>query len=139
VRALAKIRERYGFVLVGYVVMPEHVHLLIGEAPKCTPSLVLKVLKQRVSRDLRKRRRGTPTRQMRLPFREGEAGLPRFWQPRFYDFNVYSAKKIREKLEYLHANPVKRGLVRNPSDWLWSSFLSYEKGEGGLAPIDFTD
>jgi len=56
-----------------------------------------------------------------------------------YDFNVYSAKKIREKLEYMHANPVKRGLVKNPSDWLWSSFLSYEKGEGGLAPIDFTD
>jgi REP-associated tyrosine transposase len=139
VRALAKIRERYGFVLVGYVVMPEHVHLLIGEAPKCTPSLVLKVLKQRVSRDLRKRRRGTSTRQMRLPFREGEAGLPRFWQPRFYDFNVYSAKKIREKLEYMHANPVKRGLVENPAEWVWSSYLDYEKGQKGLVPIDFTD
>jgi putative transposase len=50
VTALAKIRERYHFLPVGYVVMPEHVHLLISEAPKCTPSLVLKVLKQRVSR-----------------------------------------------------------------------------------------
>ena len=68
---------------------------------------------------------------MRLAFKEGDARLPRFWQPRFYDFNVYSAKKIPEKLEYMHANQVKRGLVRNPSDWHWSSFLSYEKGEGG--------
>jgi len=76
---------------------------------------------------------------MRLAFKEGETGLPRFWQPWFYDFNVYSAKKIREKLEYMHANPVMRGLVRNPSDWLWSSFLFYEKGEVGLVPIDFTD
>ena len=139
VAALAKIRDRYHFLLVGYVVMPEHVHLLISEGPKCTPSLVLKVLKQRVSRDLRKRKRRLARGQMRLAFKDGNAGLRRFWQPRFYDFNVYSSKKIREKLEYMHANPVKRGLVRNPGDWLWSSFLSYEKGEGGLVPIDFTD
>ncbi len=139
VRALAAIRERYHFLLIGYVVMPEHVHLLISEEPKCTPSLVLKVLKQRVSRDLRKQRRRAPTGQMRLAFKEGGAELPRFWQPRFYDFNVYSAKKIREKLEYMHANPVKRGLVGKPGEWVWSSFLSYEKGGGGLVPIDFAD
>ncbi len=88
VAALAKIRERYHFLLVGYVVMSEHVHLLISESAKSTPSVVLKVLKQRVSRDLRKQRRRVPTGQMRLAFKEGEAGLPRFWQPRFYDFNV---------------------------------------------------
>ena len=45
VHALGKIRERYQFMLVGYVVMPEHVHLLIGEPAKGTPSVVLKVLK----------------------------------------------------------------------------------------------
>src|SRR5271154_5230791 len=52
--ALSKIRERYKFLLAGYVVMPEHVHLLINETPQVTPSLILEVLKQRVSRDLRK-------------------------------------------------------------------------------------
>jgi putative transposase len=139
VAALVKIRERYKFLLVGYVVMPEHVHLLISESAVSTPSVVLKVLKQRVSRDLRRQKRRVPMGQMRFAFREGEAGLPRFWQPRFYDFNVYSAKKTREKLEYMHANPVKRGLVRNPGEWIWSSFLSYEKGEGGLALIDFIE
>src|SRR5208282_1787469 len=69
VDALGKIRERYRFLLVGYVVMPEHVHLLISEGPKCTPSLVLKVLKQRVSRDLRKKRRRVPKGQMHLDFK----------------------------------------------------------------------
>ena len=54
VDALAKIRERYQFRLVGYVVMPEHVHLLISEPSEVTPSVVLNVLKQRVSRDLQK-------------------------------------------------------------------------------------
>jgi len=88
---------------------------------------------------LRKRRRRAPVEQMRWAFRDGDVGLPRFWQPRFYDFNVYSAKKIREEVEYMHANPVKRGLVANPAEWIWSSFLSYEKGEAGLVPIDFAD
>jgi len=115
VHTLGKVRERYEFRLVGYVVMPNHVHLLISESSKATPSLVLKVLKQRVSRDLR-RKRAAPPRQLRLAFPEGQSSLPRFWQPRFYDFNVRSKKKVREKLEYMHANPVTRKLVDHPKD-----------------------
>jgi putative transposase len=139
VHALGKIRERYKFLLVGYVAMPDHVHLLISEPPKVTPSVVLKALKQRVSRDLRKNKHRISTAQLPLPFMNPGGGLPRFWQPRFYDFNVYSAKKKREKLAYMHANPVKRGLVKNPGAWIWSSFLFYEKGEPGLVPIDPVD
>ena len=139
VDALAKIWERYKFLLVGYVVMPEHVHLLISEPVNNTPSMVLKVLKQRVSRDLRRKRRRAPARQLCLSFMKGDEGLPRFWQPRFYDFNVYSAKKKREKLEYMHANPVRRGLVRNPDAWIWSSFSFYEKEKAGLVAIDPVD
>lgn len=132
VQALGKIRERYGFHLVGYVVMPNHVHLLISESPKATPSEVLKVLKQRVSRDLRKTKRRVPTGQLRLAFAKNLGSLPRFWQPRFYDFNVWSKSKVREKLEYMHANPVTRKLVAHPKDWPWSSWLFYAKGEGVL-------
>jgi putative transposase len=139
VHALGKIRERYQFLLVGYVVMPDHVHLLISEPKQGTPSQVLKVLKQRVSRELRKKKRHVSTAQLQLPFMSADAGLPRFWQPRFYDFNVYSRRKKREKLEYMHGNPVKRGLVKNPRAWIWSSFLFYEKGEPGLVPIDPVD
>ena len=54
-------------------------------------------------------------------------------------FNVYSHKKKKEKLEYMHANPVVRGLVRHPKDWPWSSFSSYAKNEAGLAGIDAVD
>ena len=132
VQALGKIRERYKFLLVGYVVMPNHVHLLISEPPEATPSLILKVLKQRVSRDLRKRGRRAPAGQLCLAFpKEGE-GVPRFWQPRFYDFNVWSRKKLREKLEYMHANPVTGKLVDHPKDWPWSSWSCYATGEGIL-------
>ena len=139
VHALGKIRERYGFLLVGYVVMPDHVHLLISEPAKGTPYTVLQALKQRVSRDLRKRSHRRPEGQLRLAFSRGGEDLPRFWQPRFHDFNVHSAKKRREKVEYMHANPVKRGLVKNPGRWTWSSYLFYEKSEMGLVKIDTVD
>src|ERR1700674_2279409 len=57
VQILGEVRDRYGFSLVGYVAMPEHIHLLISEPAKGTPSTVIQVLKQRVSRRLRRKKR----------------------------------------------------------------------------------
>jgi len=116
--------------------MPEHVHLLLSEPAKGTPSTVLQMLKQRVSRKLRKKMSGCHMAQGSLPSAEIAENFPQFWQARFYDFNVYSDKKRREKLDYMHRNPVTRRLVRRPQDWPWSSYLFYEKGEVGLIPID---
>jgi putative transposase len=135
VRILDEVRDRYGFALVGYVVMPEHIHLLISEPVKGTPSTVLQVLKQRVSRRLRRNRRA-PAGQMKLRFEDGEDLLPRFWQRRFYDFNVWSLKKKVEKLQYMHMNPMKRGLVVHPKNWPWSSFSFYSQSKQGLIRID---
>jgi REP element-mobilizing transposase RayT len=67
-----------------------------------------------------------------LRFSEGEAELRRFWQRRYYDCNVYTRAKLREKLEYMHANPVKEKLVAHPREWPWSSWSSYATGEGLL-------
>lgn len=136
VRILGEVRARHEFLLVGYVVMPEHVHLLISEPKRLTPSRVLQILKQRVSRKMRGKRRKTPTQQLRFKFPEAEGELRRFWQRRFYDFNVYSRAKIREKLEYMHANPVKRNLVKHSKDWPWSSFSFYTSGEAVLTAIN---
>src|SRR6267378_7038162 len=79
VKLLGEVRDRYGFSLVGYVVMPEHIHLLIGEPVKGTPSTVIQVLKQRVSRRLRRKSRA-PAGQLHLMFASGDDSLPRFWQ-----------------------------------------------------------
>lgn len=139
VAELRRVRREYGFLLVGYVAMPNHVHLLMSEPTKGTPSTVLQMLKQRVSRKMRQRGRAIPNAQLRLRFPSSAAELPQFWQPRFYDFNVYSHKKKTEKLDYMHANPVVRGLVKHPQDWPWSSFSFYAKGEPGLVEIDLVD
>ena len=89
VKILGEVRDRYGFALAGYVVMPNHIHLLIGEPAKGTPSTVMRVLKQRVSGRLRRKaRQMLSSQQLQLPFRDAHGFLPQFWQPRFYDFNV---------------------------------------------------
>jgi REP element-mobilizing transposase RayT len=44
----------------------------------------------------------------------------RVWNRRGYDTNVWSGKKIHEKLNYVHNSPVKRGLVAQPGGWPWS-------------------
>ena len=117
-RELEAVRRRYGFVVAGYVLMPEHVHLLLGEPLISSLSVVLQVLKQKTSRKLKKR------------------GDARFWQRRYYDFNVHSEFKRVEKLRYMHRNPVKRGLVEKPEDWPWSSFLHYATGKIGTVEIE---
>ena len=60
----------------------------------------------------------------------------RVWQKRYYDFNVFSARKRTEKLRYMHRNPVKRGLVQNPEDWAWSSYRHYLTGIEGVVEIE---
>ena len=124
-----EVRRRHAFRLIGYVVMPEHVHLVMSEPANKNPSKILQVLKQKVARALLKKRRRMST-QMLLPFDGSRMEEAHFWQRRFYDFNVWSAKKLKEKLEYMHANPVQRKLVQHPRDWPWSSWAHYAgKGE----------
>ena len=121
VAELGRAREKYGFRLLGFVVMPEHVHLLMSEPRTGTPSTVLQMLKQRVARRLRRRKKTAGVGQMAFRFAKGQA-LRSFWQARFYDFNVYSEGKRNEKLNYMHENPLKRRLVAHPKEWPWSSW-----------------
>jgi len=61
------------------------------------------------------------------------------WQARYYDFNLYSRKKIEEKLVYMHQNPVRAGLVENTRDWPWSSARYYEMGADVGVPIRWVE
>ena len=131
VKILEEVRARYGFALVGYVIMPEHMHLLISESRTVLPAKVMQVFKQRVSRRMRGRKRGK-TGQLALRFPEEDEGLRRFWQRRYHDFNVYTSAKVQQKLHYIHANPVEAKLVKHPGDWPWSSWRFYYRGDGIL-------
>ena len=134
-RVLESVRRRYHFVVAGYVVMPEHVHLLISEPERGDPSMVMKALKQGFARCLLGRLRRSK-RSDSLSLWQEPVELGRIWQPRFYDFVVFSDKKRVEKLRYMHRNPVKRGLVLEPEQWAWSSFRYYAYGEPGPGVIN---
>jgi putative transposase len=121
-----EVRQKYEFQVVGYVVMPEHIHLLIGEPDDGSVAIIMQVLKQRVSRQ------GLAKARARL----AEAAPPAFWHTRSYNFNVFSQKKVAEKLDYIHWNPVKRGLVASPEQWRWSSYRYYALGEDGAVKIE---
>jgi putative transposase len=102
---MEQIRQRHQFVVVGYAVMPEHVHFLFTEPERGNPSLVLAALKQsfahRLLRELRAKT-GTHTASLwNTPVAVGHV-----WQRRFYDFVVFTEKKRVEKLRYMHCNPV---------------------------------
>jgi putative transposase len=135
VRILGEVRARFKFQLLGYVLMPDHVHLLISEPTGSTPAKAMQVFKQRVSRKLRGLGHKASS-QMSFAFPDDEELPLRFWQRRYFDLNVYSSYKIREKLDYMHANPVKEKLVRHPKDWPWSSWAAYV-GREALLAIDF--
>jgi putative transposase len=101
--ALERVRRSYRPHVYGFVVMPEHVHLLLSEPQQDTLADALKSLKQGVSRRL-----------------IGDAAHS--WQTRYYDFNIRNYPQFVEKLRYIHRNPVKRGLCERPEDWEWGSF-----------------
>jgi putative transposase len=134
---MERVRERHQFVVVGYVIMPEHVHLLFSEPRLGDPSLVIAALKQSFARRLLQNVLGGINPQDRAlwgtPLAEGHV-----WQKRFYDFVVFTEKKRIEKLRYMHRNPVIRGLVLEPQQWEWSSFRHYAYGEAGRALVNET-
>lgn len=116
-RCLEATRHKYAFTVDAYVVMPEHVHLLVSEPATKTLSVVLQALKISVARKM----------------------TPRpFWQPRFYDFNVFTPEKRIEKRQYIHRNPFTRGLVAHPKDWIGSSYRQWAYGESGIVHVETT-
>ena len=127
--ALERVRRSYRLYVYGYVVMPEHVHLLVSEPQQGTLAEALKSLKQGTSRRL--------IRNLPLEPKAGLGGPPEhFWQKRYYDFNIRNYPQFVEKLRYIHRNPVKAGLCERPADWPWSSFLHYATGAEGRVEIE---
>ena len=115
--ALERVRRQFQMCVYGYVVMPDHVHLLLGEPQRGMLADAIKSLKQGVSRRL-------------------IGNAEHFWQKRYYDFNVRSYAQHVEKLRYIHRNPVQSGLCERPEDWEWSSFRQYATGCDGRVEIE---
>lgn len=121
-QTLEQVRVWYGLHVVGYVIMPEHVHLLVSEPDDGSLARAIQMLKQITA--------------TKLKSAASDNGVQHFWNVRYYDFNVLNQNKRIEKLRYMHRNPVKRGLVEFPEEWACSSFRHYATGITGIVKIE---
>jgi putative transposase len=144
VKTLDELRCSLSFRILGYVLMPEHFHLLIWPSDRADPSRIVQSVKERTAifivRNLRQNCQFPWCRRMlerlTLPTTVHHHGPHRVWQRRFYDLNVWSEKKRLEELNYMHGNPVKRGLVTSPDQWPWSSFRFYYLDDPSVLAMD---
>ena len=119
---LESMRRRFVMRVYGYVVMPEHVHLLMSEPEQALLADALHFLKLSFTKQLN--------------HREESERTGSFWEKRYHDRHVRDAEEFQAKLRYLHRNPVKRGLVPEAIDWKWSSFRHYALREIGVVEIE---
>ncbi len=144
VEVLMQLRQETGFLLVGWVLMPEHFHLLIKPVPAEATSNFIQELKkrtaQRIIRVLDDHQEYPWCRRMltglRLPPTVHSDARYRVWQRRFYPFGVFTERKCLEKLNYMHNNPVKRRLVSSSVEWPWSSFRFYYLDDASILRMD---
>ncbi len=124
--------------------MPDNFHLLLWPQPAETTSRIVQQLKQRTAaRILDILQKNSSSRwcqqmlaRLRLPETVHDQAKFRVWQRRFYPFGIYTERKRTEKLNYMHSNPVKRGLVNSPEQWPWSSFRFYHLNDGSILKMD---
>jgi putative transposase len=138
---LERMRRRFDMCVYGYVVMPEHVHLLLSEPEQGSLADAIHCLKLSFSKRAWSSCRvsvqpkdANPSTSSGQP--PGHPSSNTFWQKRYYDRNVRNWEEFTVKLRYLHRNPVKRGLVKDPADWRWSSFRHYAFREVGVVEIE---
>jgi putative transposase len=128
VLALGDLRRELAFKIIGYVLMPEHFHALIWPTERANPSQIMQKLEDRTAlfilKNLKENLSYPWCRKMlarvTLPPTVHHHAHFRVWQRKGYDMNIWTPKKRDEKLNYMHNNPVNRGLVKEPGDWPWS-------------------
>ncbi|MEW6051557.1 MAG: transposase [Candidatus Zixiibacteriota bacterium] len=115
--------------LLAWVVMPEHVHLVLVPPLDVKIGAVIGEIKKRSAKIIHEVlvRHNSPLQQRLTIVRDGE---PRFvfWMRRCFDYNCRTEEGVRRAIAYCHWNPVKRGMVRAPEDYVWSSAKWYGDG-----------
>ncbi len=115
VKYIDNAREKHHFKLLGYVIMPNHVHLVVHPPAEMKLGLVIGEIKSRVARQWFGETMIASSAEKRV-----------FWQRRCYDHNCRTLSSAIEKINYCHANPVNKGLVKEMGEWIWSSYSWYQ-------------
>jgi len=124
---MKSLRTDYAIKILGYVIMPDHVHLVLDPPTGLRLGVVIGQMKARAAHAI------IPTLREYLARPDGHIAL---WERRCYDHNCRSPLAVTEKIVYCHHNPVRRGLVDIPGDWLWSSYGWYRGDSNPPLEID---
>lgn len=137
VNHLDRTREKYGYKLFGYAIMPNHVHLVLLPSPDTKLGTIIGELKSITAREVIAHWKAKGL-EIFGKLKIQKDGKERFalWQKRYYDHNCRSKKTAVEKINYCHDNPVKKGLVAEPGDWRWSSSQWYNGTKDALIAMD---
>jgi putative transposase len=133
--SLEKARSELRFSVWAYVLMPEHVHVLIWPTqPSYSIAAIRKKIKEPVGRSaIAYLEKHSPGWLRKLTRKRGKRTERLFWQSGGgYDRNIDSPSVLQHSLQYLHMNPVRRGLVQRCEEWVWSSAAHYL---GGVSPL----
>jgi putative transposase len=120
---IERLRTGEGINLLGYVIMPEHLHLVLWPPDECKLGLAIGQMKARAALEILAAWPGAIPDLLR---HESEQRRHQVFQRRCYDHNCRMVDTVREKITYCHKNAVARGLVSSPEEWLWSSHNWYQ-------------
>lgn len=120
-----KLKEFNNISIFSYVIMPHHIHLLLG-----VPKL------EQLSKSIQAFKSISSRRVKKFKLKELEENAYRLWMPRFDEFKIYSEKQLKIKMEYIHNNPVRAGFTENAEEWRYSSASDWLTEKSGLVSID---
>ncbi|MCP4360455.1 MAG: transposase [Chloroflexi bacterium] len=133
-------RYKQQFKLLGYVILPDHLHLLIWPYGKANVSDIMRDFKTFTSKRIIKQAEVENRQDLLEAFQKAGAKTGRsdnkVWQDNFWDKLVYSEKFLRQKLNYIHRNPVRAGLVDDVAAYPYSSYRNYEFDDNVLIEIN---
>ncbi len=142
-------RREYATKINAYVIMPEHIHLIIRSESGSSVRRFIQHLIRKTSRKIVADTESLLADESKMTEAEarlavfckcarGEA-VHRVWKERARGEPIYSDKVMKQKLDYIHMNPVKRGLVKNPEDYPYSSFRNYYLNDHSVIEVDYVD
>jgi putative transposase len=139
VDVLREVREKFPYKLIGYVLMPDHVHAIVNNGINTISEWLHRVRgnsARKILAWLRDERLLMSLKKLELANPQKRQHTHAVWQKDPSVIDLWSPKFVRQKLNYLHLNPVRAGLCEHPADWKWSSYRAYLPHKVGEVPIE---
>lgn len=133
-------RERYGFKLIAYVIMPEHLHLIVWTKENTSISSIMRDFKKYTSVQIKRKLLADNNKKLISIFQKNASGYKdqefKLWMDKFDRLVIYTPEVLQQKVDYIHFNPVRRDLVKDMLDWKYSSARNYYLNDHSLIRVD---